>query len=80
MPASSFVTAFEVEAVLSGNQKQLRQYLRKSPGQYYEIKCRRVPLDAAALARKLPAGGSDPKVVFFMRVQGKTRIVVARRL
>lgn len=80
VPASSFVTAFEVEAVLSGNQKQLRQHLRKSPGQYYEIKCRRVPLDAAALARKLPAGGSDPKVVFFMRVQGKTRIVVARRL
>ncbi len=80
LPESSFVTSFEVETVLPNNQKQLRQYLRKAPGQYYEIKCRRLPIDAAATIRKLPTGGADPKVVFFLRVQGKAKIVVARRV
>jgi hypothetical protein len=80
LPESSFVTAFEVEAVLPNNQKQLRQYLRQSPGKYYEVKCRRIPMDAAAVARKLPTGDGPVKVVFFLRVQGKTRVVIAKRL
>lgn len=79
-PASSFVTAFEVEAVLPNNQKELRRYLRDSPGQYYEVKCRRVPVDAASIAKKLPTGGSEPRVIFFLRLQGRARIVVAKRM
>lgn len=79
VPQSDFVTAFEMEALLPNNQKQLRQYLRDSPGRYYEIKCRHVPIDAASVARKLPAGGVDSKVIFFLRIQGRTRIAVTRR-
>lgn len=80
LPESSFVTAFEVEAVLPNNQKQLRQYLRQSPGKYYELKCRRIPMDAVAVSRKLPTGDGPVKVVFFLRVQGKTRVVIAKRI
>jgi hypothetical protein len=80
LPGSSFVTAFEVIAVLPNNQKRLRQYLRSEPGQYYEIKCRRISVNAAEIAGKLPRGGAHPKVVFFLSVQGKTRIIVAKRL
>jgi hypothetical protein len=78
-PETSFVTSFEVEAVLPNNQKQLRRYLRQSPGQYYEVKCRRLPIDASATTRRLPTDGDTPKVIFFLRVQGKAKIVVARR-
>lgn len=80
LPESSFVTAFEVEAVLPNNQKQLRQYLRQSPGKYYELKCRRIPMDAVAVSRKLPTGDGPVKVLFFLRVQGKTRVVIAKRM
>ena len=73
------MTAFEVEVVLPNNDRKLRQYLRDQPGQRYEIKCRRVPVNAAALAKKLPTGGDHVKVVIFVRVQGKTKIVVAHR-
>lgn len=80
LPESSFVTAFEVEAVLPNNQKQLRKYLRQSPGKYYEVKCRRIPMDAIAVTRKLPTGDGPVRVVFFLRVQGKTRVVIAKRM
>jgi len=80
IPSTDFVSAFEVEAVLPNNVKQLSRHLRQSPGRYYEIKCRRLPIDAAATAKKLPTGGEDPKVIIFLRVQGKARIVVANRL
>jgi len=79
LPETRFVTSFEVESVLPNNQKQLRQYLRQCPGRYYEVKCRRLPIDAAAITRRLPTGGDIPKVVFFLRSEGKARIVVARR-
>jgi len=79
VPDSNFVTSFKIEAVLPNNQKQLRRYLRQSPGQYYEVKCRRLPIDASATTRKLPTGGDLPKVIFFLRVQGKAKIVIANR-
>ena len=79
-PKSSFVTAFELIVVLPGNQKQLRQYLRSEPAPYYEIKCRHIGIDAATVIRKLPVGGTQPRVIFFLRIQGKTRIAVAKRI
>ena len=79
-PDSAYVTGFEVEVVLPNNRKQLRQYLRCARGCRYEIKCRRIPVDATSLLKKLPVGDGPVKVVFFLRVQGKARIVVARRL
>ena len=80
IPYSHFVTSFEVIAVLPNNQKRLRQYLRSDPAQYYEVKCRHISIDASSVAKKLPTGGSQPKVVFFLRVQGKAEIVIAKRL
>lgn len=79
LPETNFVASFQVETVLPNNEKHLRNFLRQSPGQYYAVKCRRLPIDATAKIRKLPIGGDVPKVVFFLRVQGKARIVVARR-
>ncbi len=79
-PESPFVTAFEVIAMLPNNRKRLCQFLRSEPALYYEIKCRHIAVDAASVGRKLPRGGTQPRVIFFLRVQGKTQIVVARRL
>ena len=80
VPDSAFVRAFEVECVLANNEKKLRQYLRSNPGHRYEIKCRRIPVNAAALQKRLPVGGNVLKVILFVRVQGKAKIVVARRV
>jgi hypothetical protein len=79
-PNVSFVTSFEFEPVLPNNQKQLRQYLRWSGAPRYDIKCRRLPIDAPVTTRELPIGGDSPKVIFFLRLQGKAKIVVAYRL
>ena len=79
-PESAFVTVFEVIAVLPNHPRRLREFLRFEPAPYYEIKCRHIAVDAARVSRKLPVGGTQPKVIFFLRVQGKSQIVVARRL
>ena len=76
---SALIRPFSVEMVLSGNERDLRRYLRRFPGQYYEVKCRHLSVRANDVCRRLPAGGDEPKVVFFLRIQGRTRIVVARR-
>jgi SAM-dependent methyltransferase len=78
--SSAFVTAFRIEAVLSGNLKELKKYLRKDPSTHYEIKCRRIPTNADAIRRQLPAGTARPRVIFFCRVSGRMTIVVASRL
>ncbi|MCH2201968.1 MAG: hypothetical protein MK102_08355 [Fuerstiella sp.] len=79
-PDSSFITGFEVIAVLPNSPKRLRQHLRAAPASYYEIKCRHMSIDAASVARQLPTGGTEPRVIFFLRNCGKTRIVIAKRV
>lgn len=80
-PATSqFVTSFAVEAVLPNSMKDLRRHLKTSPSKYYEIKCRRIPIVAAEVQRVLPVGDAPPRTILFARVNGKARIVVARRV
>lgn len=76
---SGFVSSFVVEAVLPNSLKELRHWLKRDPSQYYEVKCRRIPVVAADIQRQLPTGDAAPRTVVFVRVNGKARIVVARR-
>jgi hypothetical protein len=77
---SGFVTAFRIEAVLSGNLKDLKQHLRSDPSTHYEVKCRRIPTNADAIRRQLPTGPAAPRVIFFARISGRATIVVTHRV
>lgn len=77
--SSAFTRAFRVEAILSNSEKELRAWLRNDPSCYYEIKCRRIPVTAAAVQRQLPTGDAAPRVILFARFGGAARIIVARR-
>jgi hypothetical protein len=78
--SSGFVTAFRIEAVLSGNIKDLKQYLRNNPSTHYEVKCRRIPTNADAVRRQLPTGSAAPRVIIFARIAGRSTIVVTERV
>lgn len=81
VPVSSpFLQTFELVAELSNNDKEIRNYFRNSTAGQVEIKCRRIPVDAEAVRRKLPLPGTDPAVLIFARVEGKARALVCRRL
>ena len=77
---SGFVTAFRIEAVLSGNLKDLKRHLRSAPSTHYEVKCRRIPTNADAVRRQLPTGTAAPRVILFARISGRATIVVAQRV
>jgi THUMP domain-like len=51
---SPFARPFEVLASLSNNDREIRGYFRGSAVGQLEIKCRRIPVDAEAVRRKLP--------------------------
>ena len=80
IPTTAFVTAFKIEAVLSNSVKELKQYLRKSPSQHYEVKCRRISIEADVVRRQLPTGAEPPRVIIFAKVAGRGAIVVAHRV
>ena len=77
--SSPFVTPFEVLAELSSQEQEIRSYFRAHPAGQLEIKCRHIPTDAAAVRRKLTLKGSEPLVLFFLRIAGKSRAAIARR-
>lgn len=79
-PESSFVTGFRIEAELPNNLTGLKKYLRKNPASRCDVKCRRLKVDASQLQTKLPRGDGPVKVIFFLRVQGKAKIVVTQRV
>ena len=76
---SQFVRAFRVDAVLPGNLKDLKRFLRTNLSSQYEIKCRRIPTDADQVRRQLPHGDGPPRVIIFARISGRATAVVARR-
>ncbi len=80
VPATAFVTAFEIEAVLANSLKDLKRYLRSDPSPDYEIKCRRIRTEADIVRRQLPTGGAVSRVILFARIGGRSAIVVARRV
>ncbi len=77
---SGFVHAFEVLAELPNNEQTLRAWLRASDFGQVEIKCRHIPVQAESLRKRLPLPGSQPGVVIFARINGKSRIICARRI
>lgn len=79
VPETGFVTGFQVEAILPGNPRELSRYFRSRPASEYEIRCRRIPLNADAMRKKLPAGTHPPAVVVACRINGRSRFVIARR-
>lgn len=76
---SPFVQTFEVLADLPNNERELKAWLRASGFGQLEIKCRHIPIQADVLRRKLPLTGADPGVIIFARLNGKARIIAARR-
>jgi hypothetical protein len=80
IPTTAFVTAFKIEAVLSNSVKELKHYLRQSPSQHYEVKCRRISIEADVVRRQLPTGAEPPRVIIFAKVAGRGAIVVAHRI
>lgn len=78
--ASPALAAFEVLADLPNNASQIRQYFREHPWGDVEIKHRHVPVEIEQLRKKLPLTGAGRITLFFARLQGRTRAVVARRV
>ena len=76
---SAFVHAFEVLAELPNNEQTLRAWLRSSDFGQVEIKCRHIPIKVESLRKRLPLPGNQPGVVIFARIDGKSRIICARR-
>ncbi|WP_397569536.1 class I SAM-dependent methyltransferase [Schlesneria sp. T3-172] len=77
---SPFLQPFEVLENLPNNEKELKAWLRKASVGPLEIKCRHIPIQADVLRRRLPLNGSEPRVIVFARLDGKARIVAARRI
>ena len=76
---SAFVHPFEVLAELPNNEHDLRAWLRTSDFGQIEIKCRHIPVQAETLRRRLPLPGTKPGVVLIARIDGKSRMICARR-
>ncbi|MCA9052873.1 MAG: hypothetical protein KDA75_03505 [Planctomycetaceae bacterium] len=74
-----FCAPFEVLEDVPNNPKLLRAAVRGHDWGQVEIKCRHVRTDADAVRRKLPLNGSGSGVVVFARLDGKTRVLLARR-
>jgi len=77
---SPFVAAFEVADNLPNNQREIRRCIRQANIGQLEIKCRRIPVQADAVRRRLELTGTQPGVLLFARLGGKSRAVVARRM
>lgn len=76
---SPFVQPFEVLAELSNNLTEVRRHFRTGGFGQVEIKCRRIPIEADAIRRRLPLNGDRPAVLVFARLQGRARALVCRR-
>jgi SAM-dependent methyltransferase len=77
---TALAVPFRVSTVLPNSMRQLRQRLRDRPSRFYEVKCRRIPIDAAAVQRSLPRGDGDPCTILFTRCGGKAHVVIAERV
>jgi len=78
--ATSLVQPFELLAELSNNDTEIRAYFRKSDFGQVEIKCRHVAIDVERIRRRLPLLGTQPAVLIFARLAGKSRALVCRRV
>mgnify|MGYP007071038105 CR=1 FL=1 len=77
---SPFARGFEVLADLNNNTREIRDYFRTSSFGQVEIKCRHIRVQAESLRRRLPLPGRQPGVVIVARLEGKARMICARRI
>ena len=74
-----FARCFQIEAVTPQRIPAIREAARAANLGPLEIKCRHVPIDAEAMRKKLKLDGSEAGVILVVRIDGRTRAVVARR-
>ena len=77
---SPFARRFEVLAELANNDRAIRKFFRGSGIGQVEIKCRRIPVDAQAIRRKLTLEGEDSAILIFARIEGRARAIIGRRV
>lgn len=77
---SPFARRFEVVAELANNDRAIRKFFRGSGIGRVEIKCRRIPIDAQAIRRKLALEGEGSAILIFARIDGRARAIVGRRV
>lgn len=77
---SALVRSFRVIAELPNNDRQIRTFFRESEFGRVEVKCRRIPIRAEDVLRKLPTPGAEPGVLIYARIAGKSRAVVCTRV
>ncbi|MFO1022411.1 MAG: hypothetical protein U0903_17200 [Planctomycetales bacterium] len=77
---SPFVQTFEILEILPNQPRAIRDYFRNSDIGQLEIKCRHVPTQVESWRKQLTLPGDQPGVLFFARLQGKTKAVIARRV
>jgi hypothetical protein len=78
--ATNFAQPFELLAELPNNDAEIRAYFRAADFGQVEIKCRHIPTDADGIRRRLPLPGTQPGVLIFARLAGKSRALVCRRV
>lgn len=74
-----FARPFEVLANVPHNDRDLRRLLSDESIGELEIKCRHVPVDVNAFRKRLKLQGTQKRVLFIARLEGKTRYVLAKR-
>ena len=78
--ASAFVQQFEVLALLSNNDRDIRNWFRQANCGQVEIKCRRIPVTPEKVRKHLPLDGKDALVLIFARIAGRSHAVACRRV
>jgi hypothetical protein len=76
---SDLVRSFRVVAELPNNDREIRAFFRRSDFGHVEVKCRRIPIRAEDVLRKLPRPGSARAVLIYARIAGRSRAVVCTR-
>ncbi|QDT55479.1 N5-glutamine S-adenosyl-L-methionine-dependent methyltransferase [Caulifigura coniformis] len=76
---SPFVQTFEVIAQLSNNEREIRNWFRRSDCGQVEIKCRRIPVVPEKVRKHLSLEGKAALVLVYARIAGKAHAVVCRR-
>ena len=77
---SPFVQTFETVAEMPNNDRELKAWVRSAGIGQIEIKCRHLSVQAETVRRKLSLTGTAPAVVVYARLNGKARIIAARRI
>ena len=76
-----FVTAFRVLELCPNNPRRYRAAVRSAGASDVEVKCRHLPISAAAVRRKLPLAAGEPRrTLIFARVAGKATALLCDRL